>query len=75
MEVLETLNAPNFVEGLNIALDELVQRDLADNNQDIPITIILKTSGGINWQGQREVNVLTYIGGTDDEILSDLDQN
>jgi hypothetical protein len=75
MERLEILNAPNFIVGLDEALASLTDRNLANDNLDIPITIILKTTGEINVEGQRVVNVLTYIDATDNQILYDLDEN
>jgi hypothetical protein len=75
MERIEIMNAPNFIVGLDDALAELVNRDLAENNLDIPITIILKTTGEINQDGHRVVNVLAYVDAMDGEIISDLDSN
>lgn len=75
MERIETLNAPNFYDGLDAAVAELQNRGLDNVDMNVPITIILKTTGEVNWQGQKVCNVLTYIDANDDEILSDLDEN
>jgi hypothetical protein len=75
MERIENLNADHFYHGLDLATNELEARNLANDNLDVPITIVLTTTGEIGPAGNRMVNVLTYINGTPSQIIRDLDQN
>jgi len=65
-------NAPNIYDGLDAAIAEMENRGLGTVGTDIPVCVVLKTTGEIR-NGNRVFNVLAYIGATDTEIINDLE--
>jgi len=64
--------APNIYDGLDAAIAEMESRGLGTIGTDIPVCVILKSTGEIR-DGIRVFNVLGYIGATDTEIINDLE--
>ena len=64
--------APNIYDGLDAAIAEMESRGLGTIGTDIPVCVILKSTGEIR-DGIRVFNFLGYIGATDTEIINYLE--
>ena len=65
-------NCPNIFDALDLTVAEMEARGLGNIGTDIPICIVLKSTGEIR-DGIRVMNSITYIGATDSEIVNDLE--
>jgi hypothetical protein len=57
---------------LEESVNEMVNRGLGDVGTDIPVCVILKSTGEIR-DGLRVFTAISYIDATDNEIIDDLE--
>jgi hypothetical protein len=65
-------DCPDIYAALDESVAEMEDRGLGDIATDIPVCVIIKSTGEIR-DGLRVFTAISYIGASDNEIIDDLE--
>lgn len=68
---IEVFDCPSLYDGVDSIVAELEARGFANMRLNVPMTIVLKSTGEV-LDGQRVMNAFAYVAMSDDDIIEEL---